>query len=69
MAVPFEILLRELFLHEKFSNTQHTFDIFRGMWPITVPLLITATAYLSLVLVGSLEHIKVSPIAVVRISL
>ena len=46
-----------------------TLNIFHGRWPVVIPSLITAIAYLTLVLVGSLEHVNSSPAAAAYLSL
>ena len=45
------------------KNSEQTRETFCSKWPTTVPSFVTATAYLSLSLVGSHLQVRVSPIA------
>ena len=58
-----------------YSNIIHDWKIFPieillfGRWPMVIPSLITATAYMTLALVGSLEHVNSSPTVAGQLSL
>ena len=51
------------------KKMEHILNIFHSRWSMVVPSLITTTAYLTLALVGSLEHVNSSPTAAARLSL
>ena len=60
-------LITSLFL--KKTKLTCILNIFHDKWPMIVPSLIMATAYQTLTLVGSLEHLNSFPTATTHLSL